>query len=127
MSTTDAVVIAAGLAGIAWVNWYFFVAGRRPSVAARSAAGAQEITVTVQGGYEPAHIRLRRGVPARLLFDRRETSACSEELVLADFGIRRFLPPHQRTAIEFTPDRAGTFPFTCGMGMLHGQVTVEEN
>lgn len=127
MSTNDALVIAAGLAGIAWVNWYFFVAGRRPSVAAASGAGAQEITVTVQGGYEPAHIRLRRGVPARLLFDRRETSACSEELVLADFGIRRFLPPHQRTAIEFTPDRVGTFPFTCGMGMLHGQVTVEEN
>lgn len=28
ISATDWIVIAAGLAAIAWVNWYFFVAGR---------------------------------------------------------------------------------------------------
>jgi hypothetical protein len=29
MTTADLVVIAGGIAAIAWVNWYFFVAGRR--------------------------------------------------------------------------------------------------
>lgn len=29
MSTADLVVIVGGVAAIAWVNWYFFVAGRR--------------------------------------------------------------------------------------------------
>jgi hypothetical protein len=29
MTTTDLVVIVSGVAAIAWVNWYFFVAGRR--------------------------------------------------------------------------------------------------
>jgi hypothetical protein len=29
MSGTDLVVIAAGLAAIVWVNWYFFLAGRK--------------------------------------------------------------------------------------------------
>ena len=29
MSGTDWVVIAAGVAAIGWVNWYFFVAPRR--------------------------------------------------------------------------------------------------
>ena len=29
MTTADLVVIVGGVAAIAWVNWYFFVAGRR--------------------------------------------------------------------------------------------------
>jgi hypothetical protein len=29
MTTADLIVIAAGCAAIIWVNWYFFVAGRR--------------------------------------------------------------------------------------------------
>ena len=28
IDATDWMVIAAGIAAIAWVNWYFFVAGR---------------------------------------------------------------------------------------------------
>jgi hypothetical protein len=30
LSGTDWLVIAAGIAAIAWVNWYFFLAGRPP-------------------------------------------------------------------------------------------------
>jgi hypothetical protein len=29
MDISNWIVIAAGVAAIAWVNWYFFVAGRR--------------------------------------------------------------------------------------------------
>ena len=29
MTTADLVVILAGIAAIVWVNWYFFIAGRR--------------------------------------------------------------------------------------------------
>jgi len=31
ISGSDWLVIVAGIAAIAWVNWYFFVAGRSPS------------------------------------------------------------------------------------------------
>ena len=31
MSGTDWLVVAGGVAAIAWVNWYFFVAGRAGS------------------------------------------------------------------------------------------------
>lgn len=34
---TDWVVIAAGVAAIAWVNWYFFVAGRASAPPRRDA------------------------------------------------------------------------------------------
>lgn len=88
--------------------------------------GVQEVSIAVHGGYDPSHVRVRRGTPVRLIFDRQETSGCSEEVVLPDFGIKRFLPAHQKTVIEFTPERAGTHEFTCGMSMLRGRLTVEE-
>jgi plastocyanin domain-containing protein len=121
----ELVALLAGVTAIAVVNWYFFVAGRTPVTAARSEADSDVVTITVQGGYDPALVRVRSGRPVRLIFDRQETSGCSEEIVIPDFGIRRFLPPFQRTTIEITPKRAGKFPFTCGMSMLHGTIIAE--
>jgi len=127
MSATDSLVVLAGVAGILWVNWYFFLAGRTAAAATSAAAGGpQEVTIGVRGGYDPAQVRVRKGLPVRLVFDRQETSGCSEEVVIPDFGIRRFLPAHEKTAVEFTPGRAGSYDFTCGMGMLRGRLIVEE-
>ncbi len=128
MSATEWMVLLGGLAAIAWVNWYFFVAGQggaSAAVAAAGAGGVQEVVIRVAGGYSPSQVRVRQGAPVRLVFDRQETNGCSEEVVLGDFGIRRFLPAHERTAVEFTPQRAGTFEFTCGMSMLRGRIVVE--
>ena len=125
MSPTDWLVVLGGLAAIAWVNWYFFLAGRTSANAEVGSGGVQEVAITVRGGYEPAHVRVKAGAPVRLVFDRQETSGCSEEVVLPEFGVRKFLPAHRKTAVEFTPERAGSFDFTCGMSMLRGRLTVE--
>jgi len=126
MGAADWAVMLCGLAAMAWVNWYFFVAERGAATAALSAGGVQEVTITVRGGYTPATVRVRKGTPVRLLFDRQETAGCSEEVVIPAFHIRRFLPAHQTTAVEFTPQQAGDYEITCGMSMLHGRLTVEE-
>ncbi len=126
MDSTDWIVLAAGLGVIAWINWYFFMAGRGSGFAAAATAGVQEVVIAVRGGYDPAHIRLRVGAPARLIFDRQEENSCSEEVVIPDFGVRRFLPAHERTTVEFTPSTPGSYEFTCGMGMLRGRLTIEE-
>ena len=128
MQLPDLLVIAAGLASIAWVNWYFFFAERgamRAAPAAGSASGLQEIAITVHGGYSPAVIRTVAGHPVKLVFDRQETSSCSEEIVFPDFGVKRFLPAYKKTVIEVTPPAAGTYEFMCGMGMLHGRLIAE--
>jgi plastocyanin domain-containing protein len=127
IGTMDWMMIAGGLAAIAWVNWYFFLAERGAAAvaAAAPAGGVQEVTIAVQGGYEPRTVRVRAGRPVRLVFDRRETSSCSEEIVFGDFGIRRFLPAFQQTTIEVTPERPGTYEFTCGMSMLRGRLIAE--
>lgn len=126
MSATDWLVVLGGLGAILWVNWYFFLAGRSVATAAARAGGTQEVTIAVRGGYDPAQVRVRAGTPVRLVFDRQETSGCSEEVVIPDFGIRRFLPAHHKTAVEITPREAGSYEFTCGMGMLRGRLIVEE-
>jgi plastocyanin domain-containing protein len=125
VSTTDILAIAAGIAAIACVNWYFFLAERRAVEAVPRDGGVQEVAITVKGGYDPATVRVRHGQPVRLVFDRQETSGCSEEVVIGNFGIRKFLPAFQRTTVEFTPRQAGTYDFSCGMGMLHGKLIVE--
>lgn len=119
------IVLFTGAAAVAWVNWYFFFARRQTATAKTLDGGVQEVTITVQGGYEPAEVKLRKGVPARLVFDRQETSGCSEEVVIPDFGIRKFLPAFQKTTVELKPESAGSFEFTCGMSMLRGRLVVE--
>jgi plastocyanin domain-containing protein len=127
MSGTDWLVIAAGLAAIGWVNWYFFVASRQGAAAAVTAraSGVPEVRITVRGGYEPATVRVKAGAPVRLVFDRQETSGCSEEVVFPSFGIRKFLPTGQPTTIEITPPAPGRYDFMCGMSMLRGAVVAE--
>lgn len=125
MTPQEWLVVAAGLAAIVWVNWYFFLARRSAATATADSGGIQEVTIAVQGGYDPALVRVRQGSPVRLVFDRRETSGCSEEVVFPDFGVRKFLPAFQKTVVELKPERAGTYEFTCGMSMLRGRLIVE--
>jgi plastocyanin domain-containing protein len=118
-----------GLTAIAWVNWYFFLAERGATTATLAAGASGEtvptVTVAVKGGYSPAAITVKAGQPVRVVFDRQETSGCSEEVVFPDFGVRKFLPAFQQTTVELTPERPGTYAFTCGMGMLRGKLVAE--
>jgi plastocyanin domain-containing protein len=125
MRSDQWIVLAGGLAAIGSIVWYFFLSHREAVVISSGAAGVQETSVTVLGGYSPAEIHVRAGQPVRLVFDRQEANPCSDELVIPDFQIRQFLPAHQRTAIEFTPPRPGRYAFHCGMGMLRGAVIAE--
>ena len=125
MDSNGVLAILGGLGAIAAVNWYFLVS-RRPAVSAATLGSRQEIRILVKGGYDPGVIRLKRGRPARLVFDRQERSSCSEEIVLPAFGVRKFLPAFEQTPVDITPNEAGTFEITCGMSMLHGKLVVED-
>ena len=109
MTGLDILVLAAAATGIAAVNWWFFVAGRRApaAVAAQTSAGVAEVEIIVDGGYSPAAVQIPVGRPVRLIFDRRDTSSCSEEVVIPAFNVRRFLPSGERTVIELTATEPG--------------------
>ena len=125
MDTPAIIVTVAGLALAGFVLWYFFFSARQTASAVSSSSGVQEVAITVKGGYSPDVIEVKRGQPVQLNFYRDEENSCSEELLMPDFSIRRDLPAFKTTLVELLPKEAGTFPFTCGMGMLRGSLVVK--
>lgn len=124
MDAQEIAVVVGGIALIAFLLWYFF-GERERTEAQMTATGVQEVNVTVKGGYSPDTIVVKKGQPVRLNFYRDETSGCSEQVVIGDFGIARDLPAFKTTPIEFTPDKSGEYTFTCGMNMLRGKLVVQ--
>jgi plastocyanin domain-containing protein len=125
MDTTAIIVTVIGLALAGFVLWYFFFSARQTANAVSSSSGVQEVAITVKGGYSPDVIEVERGKPVQLSFYRDEENSCSEELLMPDFSVRRDLPAFKTTLVELLPKEAGTFTFTCGMGMLRGSLVVK--
>lgn len=124
MPILEIAVTLGGVGAIALLAWFFF--GPRQAQAAQVKGNIQEIEVTVKGGYSPDIIRVQKGVPLRLIFDRQEAGDCSSRIVFPDFHVSKTLPAFAKTTLQFTPDKAGQFGFACGMNMLHGTLIVEE-
>ncbi len=102
-----------------------FLAPASADAQSRKSARSQSAKVVIGNyGYDPASIRLKRGVPAKVTFLRVSESTCATEVVFADYGIRRGLPLNQAVTVSFTPRKAGEFAFTCGMNMHRGKLIV---
>ena len=125
MDTAEIIVTLAGLALAAFVLWYFFFSPRPTATAVSSADGVQEVAITVKGGYSPDSIEVERGRLVQLSFYRDEENSCSEGLLMPDFNVRRDLPAFKTTLVELLPQQAGSYVFTCGMGMLRGTLVVK--
>lgn len=108
----------------------FFAFAIAMVIAAANSATAkprfQTATVRVtERGYEPVVIKLRRGVPARVIFLRTTDNTCATEVIFPDFGIKRALPLNQPVVITLSPGKRGEFSFTCGMNMMRGRLIVQ--
>lgn len=86
--------------------------------------GVQYVTSTVSsGGYQP--IRVQQGIPVKWTLNAPEGSlnSCNQSIVIPEFNLRTDLKTGDNL-IEFTPDRSGTFAFSCWMGMVRSSITV---
>ncbi len=117
-------VNVAGAAVVVFIVWFFLLPRRVEEASASAGAAGQDVDVVVKGGYSPEIVRARPGIPLRIHFRREETSACSEEVVFPDFGVRRHLPAFETTTVELPASPAGSYRFACGMDMMHGRVVV---
>lgn len=91
-------------------------------VAATQQGGAQTVTTQLRAdGYDG--IQVKAGVPVTWTIHAAAgtLNGCNSEIVLPDFGQQVKLQ-NGDTVIKFTPDHAGTYNFSCWMGMLHGQI-----
>ena len=124
MSAAQIIVSVAGAGAIALIAWFFWAPRGEGVEAALTSSGFQEALILVKGAYTPDVISVEHGKPVRLNFRREETAACSERVLLPDFGRQAELPEGQLVPIEFTPEQPGEYEFTCGMGMLRGKLIV---
>lgn len=113
------IVTVTGVIGIALTYWFFLMKKEDVVVA------KDEIDIKVNGGYSPSVVEIPKGQTVKINFFRQDSSACLEEVILADFKIRQYLPLNQKVTIELTPQKSGEFHFSCGMNMFHGKVIVK--
>jgi len=117
--------VTLGGATLIGLELWWFLFSKTKAQQATAHAGIQEVTVTVDGGYEPSRIVVQAGQPVRLNFDRKDPSSCLEEVRFPDFHIAQDLPLNRVTPVEFVPDKPGQYEFTCGMNMFRGVVEVQ--
>jgi plastocyanin domain-containing protein len=120
------IAIALGGLSLMGAQLWWFLGSKPKSQQAEISDGIQEITITVDGGYSPSLVTVKRGQPVRLQFNRRDPSSCLEKVLFPDFHVAQDLVLNQTTPVEFTPQTVGMFQFSCGMGMFHGAIEVKE-
>ena len=95
-----------------------------------ASSGVQEIQVTAKKyEFSPNPIRVKKGQPVKLIV----TATDHDHGIQIDaFHIKQKLKKNEPTTIEFTPDKAGSFPFKCSVfcgihhGSMKGTLIVEE-
>src|SRR5262249_18827681 len=74
-------------------------------------AGEQVVRVTLQKfEYSPSQITVKKGVPVVLELTSKDVK---HGFNLPDFKVRADVKPGAVSRINFTPDKAGTFTFSC--------------
>jgi hypothetical protein len=82
----------------------------------------QRIRVEVTDGYDPDTIMVTAGVPIEIEFS--EGHGCLGRVVFDDLGIDAGLE-HGGAVVKLPPLDPGTYPFRCGMDMVHGTLVAE--
>lgn len=116
------ITIAAAAALSAFILWFFFSPGKAGHAAVE---GKRQVAqITVKGGYSPALVEVKAGMPVQLVFDRQETGECTSHVVFSDLGIDAHLPGNKETSVDLPALNPGDYPFACGMNMVHGTLRV---
>jgi plastocyanin domain-containing protein len=119
------IAVTLGGLGLIGLELWWFLLSKPKSQNVEAREGIQEVTIIVDGGYDPSRIVVQVGQPVRLNFLRKDPSSCLEEVRLPDFHIAQNLVLNQVTPVEFTPTQPGNYEFACGMNMFRGVVEVQ--
>lgn len=89
------------------------------------ADGVVEVPLVIENvQFQPQTVSIPADKPVRLVVDRREANACSDQLALPQLGVLVELAPNAVTTVDIPATKAGAYTLTCGMGMMSGQLNV---
>lgn len=103
------------------------------SAAPSSSAGAatatppepdRTLSLRVEGGYHPSKLELVAGERTRLLVTRVDYGGCTRHIVFPTLDLKVELPTGTEVAIDLPALEPGSYPFHCGMKMVHGTLLV---
>lgn len=123
MERTLALII--GLVLIGAIPCWFFGKHTETAGDAKVDGGSQAATVVVKGGYSPSTVVLKKGMPGKVHFDMKDSTACLSHVVFDKLGVDKDLTKQPVTTVDIPTDQAGEYNFTCGMDMFHGKVIVK--
>lgn len=93
-----------------------------------------EVTDTVQtvttkfSSRSYAPITVQAGVPVKwtIQLDEKDLNGCNNKMQIPEYGITQALQAGE-TVIEFVPEKTGTVPYSCWMGMIRSQIVVVDS
>jgi plastocyanin domain-containing protein len=88
---------------------------------AQDANGVTEVKIAIQNGqFVPSTVTIPADRPVRLVVDRQEANACSDQIAIPQLGVLQNLAPNATTSVDLPATKGGTYRLTCGMGMMSG-------
>ena len=119
------VILITSVVLIGLILWWFLGKNKSTIVKASVSKDKQTVEITADGGYKPRVVELKAGVPAELVFTRKDPSSCLEEVVLPDFGVKATLPVNKKYIVKIQPNKPGRYTYACGMNMFFGEIDVK--
>ena|GEM_PF-573043 len=90
-----------------------------------AADGVVEVPLVIENTqYVPNGVSIPADQRVRLVVDRREAVACSNQLVLPQLGVSVPLADNAVTKVDIPATKAGVYTMTCAMGMMSGTLVV---
>jgi sulfite exporter TauE/SafE len=88
---------------------------------AQDANGVAEVKLTIKNTqFVPNVVTIPSDRPVKLVVDRQEDTACSDQIAIPSLGILQNLKANGTTVVDLPATKGGTYRLTCGMGMMSG-------
>jgi hypothetical protein len=87
----------------------------------------QEVTILLtSNAYAP--IIVQKGIPVRfnIQANEQDINGCNGTVVIPEYKLETVLKPGSNL-LEFTPDKSGTIPYSCWMGMVTSTIKVVDD
>ena len=94
-----------------------------PAVGA-SVSGQDVVLSWGKFNYAPEEIHVKKGVPVTIRGDMNRLQGCFRSLRIPELSVQTTFTS-SNPSVTFTPEKSGTFGFSCSMGMGSGKIIVE--